>query len=97
MRVSRIGLGDLFCREEPLTRGLDGAVGENLTGDVLRLGLEFSAPCPDPLLDGVGLDVASALVFLRSFGLSWALRPPLVPLEATESEVRGWGTGDWLV
>lgn len=25
-----MGLGDLFCKEEPLTRGLDGPVGENL-------------------------------------------------------------------
>lgn len=88
-----MGLGDLFCSEEPLARGLDGAVGENLTRDGLWLRLEFSEPCPDPLPGGVGLDVASALTFLRSFGLSWALWPPLVLLDATESEFRGWGTG----
>lgn len=84
---SLIGLGDLFCREEPFTRGLDGAVWENLTG--AGMGLEF----PDPLLSGVMLDVVSALKFLRSFGLSWGIWSAVAPPEATESEVRGRGTG----
>lgn len=89
---SRIGLGDLLCREEPLNRGLDGADGENLMDDVLRLRLEFSVL----LTCGLGLDMASPLTFLRGFGLSWVLWAPPVPLKPTDSDVRGYGTGTWV-
>lgn len=86
-----IGLGDLLCREGPLTRGLDGAVEENLAGEGLRLEQSDSLQGPARLV------VASFLTFLRNLGLSWDLRPPPVPLEATEAAVRGRGTGVRLV
>lgn len=72
-----------------MTRGLDGAVGENMTEDGLLVWLEFSVVDPGPVLGALRLDVASAFTFLRSFGLPWALSPPPVPLEATERKVRG--------
>lgn len=86
-----IGLGDLLWREGALIRGLDGAVEENLTGEGLRLELS------DSLEGAARLVVASFLTFRRNLGLSWDLRPPPVPLGATETAVRGRGTGIRLV
>lgn len=89
------GLGGLLCREEPLTLGLDGVVGEHL-----GVGLWFDVGEGLGLASlqmEVGLDEASAWMPLRVLGLSMGRGPPVRPeLEVTGGEVRGRGTGVWL-
>lgn len=63
-------------------------------------GLGLSGPGesgPGPRWTGVGLGEASTWAVLRGLGLSDTLCPPTGPPGAPGGEVRGGGTGVWLV